>query len=340
MAKPLTQRALRIFAVLESYRAGSFDILDALLPFFEPILAEFSGHTLNASEFATRVSEAYRWNFTADIVEELIPRFEAKGWVQKISGTEAAYRNTYDNPSAAPSIAPSDIRISQTLVTLAEEFSDFIRTISPLTTFAFDTNSLADILVEWLISIDAYTEDVLRQKALQVTNTEGQIGLAVVVNDSSNLSSEEKYLCARFVKNLFEKKSPFIADLCKLASIGLLTEVVQDFHKPTTQVNRTNLVVYLDAPVAMDLLGVSGKEAAANIRPIIQKLQDIGGTVRIFRASIDVSRRTGRCATSQSDRTDRPNRRGLTPQRGRGSLCAAGGSRSRNLSFGIQRRGY
>ena len=33
--------------------------------------------------------------------------------------------------------------------------------------------------------------------------------------------------------------------------------------------------------------GVSGKEAAANIRPIIQKLQDIGGTVRIFRASIN-----------------------------------------------------
>jgi hypothetical protein len=287
MAKPLTQRALRIFAVLESYRAGSFDILDALLPFFEPILAEFPGHPLNASEFAARVSETYRWNFTADIVEELIPRFEAKGWVQIITGTEAAYRITYNNPSAAPSIAPGDIQITQTLATLAEEFADFIRTISPLTTFSFDTSSLADILVEWLISIDAYTEDVLRQKALQVTNTEGQIGLAVVVNDSSNLSSEEKYLCARFVKNLLDKKSPFIADLCKLASIGLLTEVVQDFHKPTTQVNKTNLVVYLDAPVAMDLLGVSGKEAAANIRPIIQKLQDIGGTVRIFRASID-----------------------------------------------------
>jgi hypothetical protein len=99
MAKPLTQRALRIFAVLESYRAGSFDILDALLPFFEPILAEVRGHTLNATDFAARVSETYRWNFTADIVEELIPRFEAKGWVQKIAGTEAAYRITYDNPS-------------------------------------------------------------------------------------------------------------------------------------------------------------------------------------------------------------------------------------------------
>jgi hypothetical protein len=173
------------------------------------------------------------------------------------------------------------------LIELSEEFAEFIRTISPLTTFVFEPNALADILVEWLISIDAYTEDVLRQKALQVTKVEGQIGLAVVVKDSSNLSSEEKYLCARFVKSLFEKKSPYIADLCKLASIGLLTEVVQDFHKPTTQVNKTNLIAYLDAPVAMDLLGVSGKEAAANIRPIVQKLQEIGGVVRIFRVSVE-----------------------------------------------------
>jgi hypothetical protein len=289
MDKPLTQRALRIFAVLESYRAGSSDILDALLPFFEPILAEFPGSTLNVGQFAARVSEAYRWNFTADIVEELIPRFQSKGWVQKISGTnqEAAYRVTYDNPSAGPSAAPDDIVITKTLITLAEEFAHFIEVISPLTKFAVETHSLADMLVEWLISIDAYTEDVLRQKALQTTNVEGKIGIAVIVNDSSTLSSEEKYLCARFVKSLFEKKSPFIADLCKLASVGLLTEVVQDFHKPTTQVKATNLVVYLDAPVAMDLLGVSGKEAAANILLIIQKLQEIGGTVRIFRASVD-----------------------------------------------------
>ena len=287
MSKPLTQRALRVFAVLESYRAGSADILDALLPFFEPILAELPGQTLNPSEFANRVSEAYRWHFTADIVEELIPRFAAKKWVQKIPGTEAAYRITYDNPSGLAVLPTNDIAITQTLATLTEEFAEFIKKISPLTNFVFETNTLADILVEWLISIDAYTEDVLRQKALQITKIEGQIGLAVIVNDSSNLSSEEKYLCARFVKSLFEKKSPYIADLCKLASIGLLTEVIQDFHKPTTQINKTNLIAYLDAPVAMDLLGVSGKEAGANIRPIVQKLQEIGGTVRIFRASVD-----------------------------------------------------
>lgn len=137
------------------------------------------------------------------------------------------------------------------------------------------------------MSIDAYSEDVLKQKALQTTKIEGQIGLSVVIKDTSDLSSEERYLCARFVKHLFDSKSDFTADLCRIASVGLLTEVIQDFHKPTTQIKKADLNIYLDAPVALDLLGVSGKEAAANIRPIIKKLQNIGGTVRIFRASLN-----------------------------------------------------
>jgi hypothetical protein len=198
MENLLTQRALRVFAVLENYRAGSPDILNALLPFFEPILAEFPGQMFNPVEFATRVTEAYRWNFTADIVEELIPRFEAKGWLKNVSATqqERAYRVTYNNPSAAP-VPPSEIQIGQTLMAIAQEFSEFVRSVSPLTAFTTTANDLADILVDWLVSIDAYTEDVLRQKTIQTTKIEGQIGLAVVVKDTSDLSSEERYLCAR-----------------------------------------------------------------------------------------------------------------------------------------------
>jgi hypothetical protein len=311
MESALTQRALRVFAVLENYRAGSPDILNALLPFFEPILSEFPGHTFDTNDFARRVTEAYRWNFTSDIVEELIPRFEAKGWLKNIAGTqqERIYKVTYDS-SLASAPNESDVKIGQILITVAQEFSDFIKLVSPLTAFTRTTNDLADILVDWLVSIDAYTEDVLRQKAVQTTKVEGQIGLTVVVKDTSDLSSEERYLCARFVKHLFDKKSEHVADLCRLASVGLLTEVVQDFHKPTTQVSKTNLCVYLDAPVALDLLGVSGKEAAANIRPILKMLQEIGGTVRIFRVSVDELQR----ALDAVLRRNAPERTGATAE--------------------------
>ncbi|HKQ45009.1 MAG TPA: hypothetical protein VJS47_06420 [Rhizomicrobium sp.] len=286
--KLLTRRTLRVFSVLEDYRAGSQDVLDAVLPFFEPILSEYQGKILDCELFARSVRDAYKWNFTADIVEELTSRFEKRGWLKPISKTQATvtYRVEYSNPAALPP-GPVEIQISEQLKAIVQAFYEFVGQLSPLSAFSRSRDELADILVEWLVSIDAYTEDVLRAHASGVVSDTGKLGLAVNVPDASGLTSEERYLCARFVKKLFDEKSPFIADLCKIASVGLLTEVIQDFQKPITSVNKTSLVLYLDGPVALDLLGVSGAANAANIRPIIAKLQEIGAVVRVFRVSVN-----------------------------------------------------
>ena len=236
--KALTQRALRVFSVLEDYRAGSPDILDALLPFFEPILSKYTGTILDQVEFAEGVRQAYHWNFTADIVEELIPRFKNKGWVQEISSTveAATYKITYGE-SAASHPTHEDTNTIEILSSIATQFRDFVTHLSPLTTFDKSEEELTDILVEWLISIDAYTEDALLRHVTKEVPTEGILGLNFELEDSSTLENEAKYLCARFVKHMFDNNSPFISALCKLASIGLLTEVVQDFQKPITSVS-------------------------------------------------------------------------------------------------------
>lgn len=283
--KNLTKRTLRILSVLEHYRAGSDDVLDALLPFFEPLLEEGNGTPLDPISFAAQVRAAYGWNFTADIVEELIPRFVSKGLLRQVGSNSApSYIITFSAPAALTS---SNISIDDVVSEVSDEFADFIGRISPLSAVNKSKQELVDILIEWLVSIDAYTEDTLRQKTREVVAIGETLTLEPLIGDGSTLHQDDRYLCARFVKELFAHKSPLSAHLCKIASIGLLTEVIQDFHKPATQITRTNLVVYLDGPVALDLLGVSGKEAAANIRPIISKLQDIGAQCRIFRVSVD-----------------------------------------------------
>lgn len=288
----LTQRALRVISVLEAYRAGSHDILDAILPFFEPILANFNGKILEPQEFADHVRQAYRWNFTADIVEELIPRFEDRKWVERIpdTGKTPVYRVIYDNPVAtAP--GPNEIEIGEVLSAAADEFRKFIDGVSPLSGFSRSKDELSELLVEWLVSIDAYSEEVLRYQATRTTHSTGQLGIDVELPDTSPLGSEERYLCARFVKHLCEIGSPFAKDLCKIASVGLLTEVIQDFHQPITKVDKTSVAVYLDGPVALDLLGVSGRAAAENIRLLVSKLQAIGASIRIYRVSVEELKR-------------------------------------------------
>ena len=82
-------------------------------------------------------------------------------------------------------------------------------------------------------------------------------------------------------------KSNYTGQLSRIASIALLTDVVQDFSKPTSAVKTTDLVIYFDAPVALNYLGVSGRAAQENIEGLVGSLKQIGTTVRIFRLSVE-----------------------------------------------------
>lgn len=288
----LTQRALHVYSVLEADRGADDDIVDALLLFFEPVLSDLAGKIYDPTQFAERVRSSYRgWRFTADVAEELIPRFERRGWLKKIGQSRAqdhAYQITYSGSSATPSPTGS-IAIGEALAQITAEFQTFIDEISPLTSYSRTQNELSDLLVEWLVSIDAYNEDLLRQhiKKFDIGDS-GRLGAAeVIASVSPRLGTEDQYLCARFVRKLFKENSPWLSELCRLASIGLLTEVIQDFSKPTSAVKRSDLAIYLDGPVALDALGLSGEAAAANVRLIMSELVRIGCKIHIFRVTVN-----------------------------------------------------
>jgi len=75
--------------------------------------------------------------------------------------------------------------------------------------------------------------------------------------------------------------------LIELGEVGLITEVVRDFQRPTTATKTSNLAVYLDAPLALDFLGMSGVAAQESISAVLTPLRAMGGSIRIFRQSID-----------------------------------------------------
>lgn len=286
MVERLPARAIRVFAVLESYGDGeNSDVLDSLLPFFEPVVAEFGGQSFDPEKCASRIRSEYHWNLTADVIEELIPRFRAKGWLEP--STWQGDKQLFKVANFSSERPTNQARATETLAKLVAEFRQFVEALSPLTGVSLSDDALADGLVEWLVTEDAYVEDALRDHATtSLQDPDDNISKRDNLERAA-LSSEMRYLCARFVKYLFGESSPLVADLCKIASIGLLTEVVRDFNTPTSRISRTDVTVYLDAPVALDLLGVSGKAAADNVRALVTQLQSIGAVVRIFRTSVD-----------------------------------------------------
>jgi len=286
MVKALTRSAARVYGVLSALGDGSPDVLERLLPFFDPILRPKQGTRFDLDAFAKEVREAYKWNFNTDIVEVFIPRLVDAGWLapDDTDIEQTTYTITLPDQILEPETEAS---VNQQLREIAEQFKEFSASLSPLTAIPLHIEEFEDILIEWLLYVEAFSEQNLDFKTQSRVDSSGQIRQIVEVPETTSLKDEEKFLCARFVQHAIKTDPKASEVLARIASIGLLTEVVQDFVKPNTPVTTSNLVVYLDAPVGLELLGVSGKAARENTKPIISELQRIGASIRIFGQSVD-----------------------------------------------------
>jgi hypothetical protein len=99
------------------------------------------------------------------------------------------------------------------------------------------------------------------------------------------LDPNDKYMCARFVQHLMKTRPDFVPHLTRLSSIALLTEVVEDFIKPTHVQTNTDLTIILDAPIALDLLGCSGKALKDDIVTVVNALRNVGASFIVFPVS-------------------------------------------------------
>ena len=304
MTESLHPRSFKAFAVVEALRSGSADIRGALVPFFHPVLAFANGKVFNSQEISAAANENYHWSLTPDIVEGLIPTFSEQGWLKEIESSDqsAAYRITCYLPDGT-----FYSNLSDDLKNLAEAFQEFIADISPLSKTARTSDDLLNILLRWIVSLEAYSDSELRTEIVKSLN-EGKKSVYNVIRTASGIEQDDQFLCARFSKHLVDVDSELVGILSEIARIGLITETVQDFAKPVTSIRRTNLVVYLDAPVAMDYLDVSGTAARQSVRPIVERLKQIGASIRVFDTSIEEIQRN----LSAVLRRPEPLRTGIT----------------------------
>lgn len=262
------------------------NVLESLLPFFDPILRQQVGKKLDPDVIAASVRETYRWNFNSDLVETFIPYLVQHGWITPDLPGRADTTYTVQMLEGSDFDASAQ-SVEAALREIAIQFKEFSEGLSPLTTIPRDVEEFEDILVEWLLYVEAFSENSIDFKASVKRDAMGKLRQTLEIPSNTTLRDEEKFLCARFVKHSLENNKGSAEVLSRIAAIGLLTEVVQDFVKPITSIERTDLVVYLDAPVAMELLGLSGRLARENTAPIIQELIRIGAAVRIFGQSVD-----------------------------------------------------
>lgn len=260
--------------------------MSKLLPFFEPILKEQNGTDFDTEAFADAVRKAYQWNFNTDIVEVLIPRLEDAGWIIPVTPRDGKSSYLVSMPEEEFE-TDAERTASDELREISERFRDFARDLSPLTAIPLEVEEYEDMLIEWLIYVEAFSEASIDFKPMVRKDDKGTLQHLVEVPNITSLNDEQKFLCARFVQHELKEGGSTSETLARIAAIGLLTEVVQDFVRPANSVEHTGLVVYLDAPIALELLGVSGRAARDNTKAVVDELHRIGASIRIFAQSLE-----------------------------------------------------
>ncbi len=280
----VTRRALRVYSALAELRGNNADILDALVPFFEPILEVMNGKIFDPALFAVGVRRLYRWRFTKDIAEQFIPRLQRRGYLQRTGDTRgAAYVVKYTPPDEA--VLQSD-PISDALKKIINEFESFPPRITDLLNYHRTRDELTDILIRFLVEIDAYRaafasglENIQLEQASQ--------SLAAKIEEGeSQLGPDDRYMCARFVKHIAKERSEFVPYLAKLASIGLLTEVVVDFVKPVQPTTKVDLTIAVDAPWRSTILDVPGKHYRTTLKAFSMRCEKSAVLLLCFQSRV------------------------------------------------------
>jgi hypothetical protein len=90
-----------------------------------------------------------------------------------------------------------------------------------------------------------------------------------------------------------------VDELARLASIGLLTEVVEDFMMPLQTEKNVSLTIVVDAPLALDYLGCSGEALKKDVRSIFDALRHIGCSFVVFPVTCEEMQRNLRSMLSK-----------------------------------------
>lgn len=276
----VTRRALRVYVALSELKPDSGgDVMDALVPFFEPILEKMHGTIFVPRLLAVGAQRLYRWRINQDIAEHFIPKFVKRGFLKR-HGRGGIY--TVDFP-AQPE--PNLAGISDVVRKIIDEFEKFPPRVTDLLNYNKTRDQLTDILIRFVVSLDAYGEAAFVAEVNRLAIEEQAI-LNNLEEGEGELPSDDKYMCARFVRTMCRERPEFVPHFARLASIGLLTEVVEDFVKPVKQEKSTNLALVLDGPVALDYLGCSGPQFQQDVGTVVDALRGIGCSVVVYPKTI------------------------------------------------------
>jgi hypothetical protein len=265
-ARPLALWGLVSASVFTDRPAPDFYL--GLIPFFEPYIEDNDGKVLDVGALKNYAETKLFFQLNDDITDLFIARMEQVGWLQIVAddGGARVYRCKFSGSSIEKTeYANADKRLTQ----IVEGFRRY--------------------LLDSSASLKPTSTEQIEEHFLRFLSRQPQFEREPDNLDSSNVETGQiEYWIAKYIGSLARRNPEAFEFVQQIAGISLLTDALAELRNPSESIAQAKtLLVFLDGPLLMNHLGLSGKRAKENTSYIIEKLRQAGATIACFRHSCD-----------------------------------------------------
>jgi hypothetical protein len=180
------------------------------------------------TSFAAAVQKILRWRFNADIAEHFRQPLVRKGYLKRPNIKREEYFVTYSPPDEAKT---NSLPISDALDRIIDEFQEFPPQVTELLNYQRTREQLTDILIRFLVSLDAYAEsDFLAELERLKLKEDTKTALAQLEEGGTPLARDDRYMCARFVTEISKRLPDYVPYLSRLG-VAILDREFGSFER-------------------------------------------------------------------------------------------------------------
>lgn len=269
-------------ALVDRLTTPGMGAIQSLMPFFAEACIQFAGQLFDAGKFAAAVGERYGIQ---------IPRLAALGFTEHMAnerllidiagqGARPVYRFAERKDLiGASSISPiSEAEIDSVLAS----FVKFCRADDAL--IAIEDEALHEGFLDRLLNIESMR--ILARKERSVTAKKAVSTLTLTKPsdkaDEINAELHLDFITSQFILDLREKNLSEFELVSNIAFASMAAEAIASFHEPiSNSSNLSGLVVYIDSPLLLDMLGVNDEYAEYG-KELLSTIQASGASAAVL----------------------------------------------------------
>jgi len=284
-AKP--DRSLIAYAFLAQATRGEGGLLSGLTPIFKPIARIHAGEKFDCNEFSKIVDEIYGLKVHPWAAEEIAPRLEKAGLLNRIQHSDQVHEYVYaEIPEDFNAVTEDDIR------QVIYQFVEFARPILLQNNLPIDEQALEEGFFAQLVDMNFISILLKPDRSKEDSRRDSTITLKKPADENdweqtNSARAKINVLCAAFIVNAYQKDSRLYEMILQLATGALVSEVILNVQDPGETSSLEGLTVILDTPFLMSALDLSSEEAYVFTVEICNQLREKGAQLAAYSHSID-----------------------------------------------------